>query len=114
MPRLPGLVGMMLLCSAAAAYGTGKEPIVNASIAAAGQDGPLEIVGFRPEYSDRFALHIRNVSDKATRDFWVEPLIRDSKGRFWHFANGHAALRPGEGTMPAGGEAWIAIQDNSA
>lgn len=106
MPRLPGLVGIMLLGCAAVAYGTGKEPTVNVSMTAAGQEGPLEIVGFRPEYTESFALHIRNVSNKTTRDFWVEPLVRNSQGQIWHFTNGHAAVRAGEGIIPAGGEAW--------
>jgi hypothetical protein len=98
---------MILVACVAAAYATGGEPTVNVSMTVAGQEGPLEIVGFKPAAnSDGFALHIRNLSDKATRDFWVEPLVRNSRGQLWNFANGHAALRPGEGTIPAGGEAW--------
>jgi hypothetical protein len=107
MPRRLGLVGVILVGSVVVAFAMGGEPRVNVSITVAGQEGPLEIIGFKPAgNSDGFALHIHNLSDKATRDFWVQPLVRNSRGQLWHFANGHAALRPGEGAIPAGGEAW--------
>ena len=107
MPRHLGLVGTILVGCGAVAFAAGSEPTVNVSMTVAGQEGPLEIIGFKPAVnSDGFALHIHNLSDKATRDFWVEPLVRNSRGQLWHFTNGHAALRPGEGNIPAGGEAW--------
>ena len=85
-----------------------NEPTLNISIVAAGQDGPLEIVGFRPtEGSDSvLTLHIRNVSSKLTRDFWVEPLVRNPSGEVWHSSNGHAATRPGFGNLRPAAETW--------
>jgi uncharacterized protein GlcG (DUF336 family) len=74
---------MIFVGCVAAALATGSEPTVNVSMTVAGQEGPLEIVGFEPAAKmDGSKLHIRNVSDKATRGFWVEPLVRNSMGRF--------------------------------
>lgn len=97
-----------LLCWAVATSAITNEPTMNISMVAAGQDGPLEIVGFRPtEGSDNvLTLHVRNVSSKSTQDFWVEPLVRNPSGQVWHSTNGHAATRPGFGSLAPGAETW--------
>lgn len=108
MMRLLGLVSFAVACCAITARTAGNEPTISISMVSAGQEGPLQIVGFKPMQEDypTPALHIRNTSNKATSDYWVEPLIRSARGELWHFSNGHAAVRPGEGVIPAGGEAW--------
>jgi hypothetical protein len=108
MHRHARMAGFLLFCWAVAASATPNEPILNISMVAAGQQGPLEIVGFRPTEGDDnvLTLHIRNVSSKATQDFWVEPLVRNPSGQIWHSTNGHAATRPGFGSLAPGTETW--------
>jgi hypothetical protein len=107
MRRHAWIIGF-LLCWAVAASAITNEPTLNVSMVAAGQDGPLEIVGFRPTEGDDdvLTLHVRNVSSKATQDFWVEPLVRNPSGQVWHSTNGHAATTPGFGNVPPGAETW--------
>jgi len=81
------------------------------TVRAAGQAGPLQIIGLRPPQSGRspnIAIHLRNTSNKATDDYWVEPLVRvhGSTGEVWDHANAHAAERLGHGVIPPGGEVW--------
>ena len=102
------LVGLAIVCCAVTGRTTANEPTVSISIVAAGQEGPVAIVGLRPppEHSVNLALHVRNTSNKATVDYWVEPLIRNAQGKLWNYSNGHAAAEPGGGQIPPGGDAW--------
>jgi len=107
MHRLTWIIGF-LLCGAVATGVIAIEPTLNVSMASAGQDGPLQIVGFKPTEGsdDVLTLHVRNVSSKATKDFWAEPLVRNPSGQVWHATNGHAATTPGFGSLPPGAETW--------
>ena len=107
MHRQARIIGF-LLCWAVATSAITNEPTLSISMVAAGQDGPLEIVGFKPTVGndDVLTLHVRNISAKTTMDFRVEPLIRNPAGQVWHFTNGHAAVRPGLGTLQPGAETW--------
>lgn len=98
----------ILLCCAIAAAATANEPTLNVSMVAAGQDGPLEIIGFRPSATGQTALElrVRNVSSKATRDYWVEPEVRNSAGQIWNFTNAGAALTPASGKVQPGADKW--------
>jgi hypothetical protein len=98
----------ILLCCAMTAVALAYEPILNVSMVAAGQDGPLEIIGFRPSETGQTALElrVRNVSSKATRDYWVEPEVRNPAGQIWNFTNSHAATSPGLGTVQPGADKW--------
>jgi hypothetical protein len=106
MHRQAWIIGF-LLCWAVATSAIAFEPTLNVSMVSAGQDGPLQIIGFKPtEGLDKLALHIRSVASKATQDFWVEPLVRNLSGQVWHSTNGHAATTPGFGNVPPGAETW--------
>ena len=107
MHRRAWIIGF-LLCWAVATSAIAFEPTLNVSMVSAGQGGPLQIIGFKPtEGTDNVVtLHIRNVTSKATQDFWVEPLVRNPSGQVWHSTNGHAATTPGFGNMPPGAEMW--------
>jgi len=106
--RYLALLGLAIVCCAVTGRTAGNEPTLGISIVAAGQEGPVEIVGFKPLPEDpvNIALHVHNVSNKATVDYWVEPLIRNAQGALWNYSNGHAAYTPGSGKIPPGGEAW--------
>ena len=116
MPRHLGLVGTILVGCGAVAFAAGSEPTVNVSMTVAGQEGPLEIIGFKPAVnSDGFALHIHNLSDKATRDFWIEPLVRNSRGQLWHFHERPRRVEARMRTMSLrAAKLGIAIRHNSA
>ena len=106
MHRQAWIIGF-LLCWAVAATAIAFEPTLNVSMVSAGQDGPLQIIGFKPaEGPDNLTLHIRNVASKATHDYWIEPLVRNPSGQVWHSTNGHAAMTPGFGNVPPGAETW--------
>jgi hypothetical protein len=71
----------------------------------------LQIIGLRPPQFGRnpdIAIHVRNTSNKATEDYWVKPLVQaqGSTGEIWDRTNAHAAIRPGHGVIPPGGEVW--------
>jgi hypothetical protein len=107
MHRQTWIIGF-LLCGAVATSAIAIEPTMSVSMVSAGQGGPLQIIGFKPtEGPDNLlTLHIRNVTSKATQDFWVEPLVRNPSGQVWHSTNGHAATTPGFGNVPPGAETW--------
>jgi hypothetical protein len=87
------------------------ETAVNVSVSAAGQHGPLQIVGLRPPergHGNAIDMLLRNTSNIATVDYWVQPLVvaRDRLGPVWDKTNAHAAIRPGYGVIGPGGETW--------
>jgi hypothetical protein len=98
----------ILLCCAIGTSAIANEPTLNVSLVAAGQDGPLEIIGFRPSATGQTALElrVRNVSSKAARDYSVEPEVRNPAGQIWNSTNGRAALTPASGKVQPGTDKW--------
>lgn len=96
-----------LLCCAVATGAIAIEPALHVSIVLAGQDGPLEITGMKATGGPGFvSMHIRNVSPKATRDYWVLPLVRSPNGQIFRSVNVHAAITPELGKLAPASEAW--------
>jgi hypothetical protein len=83
------------------------EPTLDVSIVSAGQEGPVQVIGFKPtEGPGTMMLHVRNVSSKATHDFWVVPLVRNSSGQVYRSSNIHAAVTPELGSLAPGSDTW--------
>ena len=83
------------------------KPGLDVSIVSAGQEGPVQVIGFKPtEGPGTMMLHVRNVSSKATHDFWVVPLVRSSSGQVYRSSNIHAAVTPELGSLAPGSDTW--------
>jgi hypothetical protein len=102
---------LLSISSVSVSQPANPETEVDVSVSAAGQDGPLQIVGLRPPewgHGNAIDMLLRNTSNLATVDYWIEPLVtaRDHFGPVWDHANAHAAIRPGYGIIGPGGETW--------
>jgi hypothetical protein len=105
------IISILLVSSGYGVNSSDRGAAVNVTVRAAGQEGPLQIIGLRPPQFGRstfIAIHLRNTSDKATEDYSVKPLVQapNSTGEVWDHTNAHAAIRPGYGVIPPGGEVW--------
>jgi hypothetical protein len=67
MGRYLALLGLAIVCCAVTGRTAGNEPTLGISIVAAGQEGPVEIVDFKPLPEDpvNIALHVHNVSKQG-------------------------------------------------
>jgi hypothetical protein len=105
------VISVVIVGSVSGFKPAGPGAMMNVTVTAAGQDGPLQILALRPPdfaFSDSISMHVINTSNKDTQDYWIKPLIRarDRSAPMWDYTNAHAAMTPEAGIIPAHGETW--------